>query len=68
MVDSPSMPPGMSAEAKKREQESRDEDDHRQLTRAEEIREDKSRMAGVLRHHRKQMRAVQRMSRTFGAR
>jgi hypothetical protein len=53
---------------KKREQESRDEDDHRQLTRAEEIREDKSRMAGVLRHHRKQMRAVQRMSRTFGAR
>ncbi len=44
------------------------EDDHRTLTRAEEIRGDSKRMAGVKKHHRKQTRAIQRMSRTLGAR
>lgn len=40
-----------------------DEDDHRTLTRAAEISEDKDRMKGVKRHHRKmkkQMSLVQR--------
>jgi len=65
MCDMPSSK--MSADAKKREQDYRDEDDHRALTKAEEIRSDPKRMAGVLRHHRKNTRAVKRMARVVGA-
>lgn len=43
-----------------------DEDDHRQITRAEEIRTDPKRMAGVIRHHRKTARGVARMGRSLG--
>lgn len=37
------------------------EDDHRTLTRAAEIQDDHSRMAGVRRHHQKQTKALGRM-------
>ena len=60
--------PKMSADAKKREAEYRAEEDHRTITRAEEIRADKARMAGVQRHHRKQTSALQRVGRAVGAR
>lgn len=60
--------PVNTAEDKKRRQEYEDEEDHRTLTRAEEIRADTKRMAGVMRHHRKQKRAVSRMSRVVGRR
>lgn len=39
------------------------EEDHRTLSRAEEIRSDPKRMAGVRRHHRKTEKAMRRMSR-----
>ena len=55
-----------SADAKKREAEYQAEDDHRTLTRSEEIRGDKKRMAGVLRHHRKQTSALRRTSKALG--
>lgn len=57
-----------SKSAKAREDEYRAEEDHRSLTRAEEIRADVKRMAGVKRHHQKQTRALKRMSRVVGAR
>ena len=63
MCDSP-MP---SVSAKKREAEYRAEDDHRTLTRAEEVKADKARMAGVMRHHRKQSAALKRTGRALGA-
>lgn len=44
------------------------EDDHRTLTRAEEIRSDAKRMAGVRRHHRKTTRALRRMDRVVNRR
>ncbi len=44
------------------------EDDHRTMTRAEEIRSDPKRMAGVRKHHRKTTRALKRVSRSIGAR
>jgi hypothetical protein len=34
------------------------EDDHRTLTRAQEIAEDKGRMSGVRKHHRKMTRSL----------
>ena len=54
--------------AKQREMDYRAEDDHRTLTRAEEIRADAARMAGVRRHHRKQSRAISRMNRVVNGR
>lgn len=53
---------------KAREDEYRSEEDHRTLTRAEEVRADKSRMAGVRRHHAKQTRALKRVGRAVGRR
>jgi len=41
------------------------EDDHRTLTRADEIQTDARRMAGVRRHHRKTVRALSRVGRTL---
>ena len=38
------------------------EEDHRALTRAQEIAEDKSRMSNVRRHHAKVTRSLTRMS------
>ncbi len=52
----------------KSESEYRDEDDHRTVMRAEDIREDPARLAGVKRHHRKTMRTLSRMSRVIGSR
>jgi len=46
------------ASAAKQEREWQAEDDHRTLTRAQEIQADGKRMAGVRRHHRKAMRAL----------
>jgi hypothetical protein len=66
MCDMPSGPYKPSAKELKRRQESDDEDHHRAVMRAEEIRADPSRMAGVLRHHRKQQKAVARMNRSLG--
>ena len=60
--------PVSTAEAKKREADYRAEDDHRTLTRAEEVRADKTRMAGVIRHHRKQTSALRKTSKAlFGS-
>lgn len=42
------------------------EDDHRTMTRAEEIRMDPKRMAGVRKHHRKTTRALKRAGRAIG--
>lgn len=44
----------------------RAEDDHRTLTRAAEIHNDKDRMHGVKKHHRKQTKALQTVGRSFG--
>ena len=41
------------------------EDDHRTLSRAAEIQSDKSRMAGVKKHHRKVTKQMSAMSRTM---
>lgn len=41
------------------------EDDHRTLTRAAEITDDRARMTGVRRHQRKQEKAMSLMHRTF---
>ena len=42
------------------------EDDHRTLERAEEIRADKKRMAGVRKHHTKKTTALKRMGAAMG--
>lgn len=57
--------PISTADSKKREAEYRAEEDHRTLTRAEEVRADKGRMAGVIRHHKKQTSALRRTSRAI---
>ena len=44
------------------------EDDHRTLTRAEEIRMDAGRMKGVQRHQQKSLKALSRIGRTLGKR
>lgn len=64
----PAVPPipGPSAKDRKREADYQAEDDHRTLTRAEEVRSDTKRMAGVRRHHRKQTDALSRISRALG--
>ena len=62
MCDMPGRPYKPSAKEQRQRQDSEDEDNHRQVMRAEEIRSDPSRMAGVLRHHRKQQKAVSRMN------
>lgn len=46
----------------------RAEEDHRTLTRAQEIREDTGRMRGVKAHHAKQTRALGKVGRTLGRR
>lgn len=58
--------PGMSAKDRKREADYQAEDDHRTLTRAEEVRSDPKRMSGVRKHHRKQTVALGRISRALG--
>lgn len=58
--------PGLSAKDRKREAEYQAEDDHRTLTRAEEVRSDPKRMTGVRRHHLKQTRALSRISKALG--
>ena len=58
----------MTKSERNREREYRDEDDHRTVTRAEEVRGDKSRMAGVRRHQRKSERALKRTGRAIGRR
>lgn len=62
----PSMPGGLSAKDRKREAEYQAEEDHRTLTRAEEVRSDSKRMVGVRRHHLKQTRALSRISKALG--
>lgn len=52
----------------KSEQDYQAEDDHRTLTRAEEIRADGGRMGRVKKHHAKQSRALKRMDRLMGGR
>ncbi len=47
------------------EDDYRAEDDHRTLTRAEDIRSDAGRMKGVLKHQSKMERALGRMARTL---
>jgi len=54
--------------SKKSEDDYRAEDDHRTLTRAEEIRADKERMRGVQRHQKKSLRALKRVGRALGSR
>lgn len=44
------------------------EEDHRTLTRAQEIREDSGRMRGVKRHHAKQTKTLGKVGRTLGGR
>ena len=61
----PKAPTSMTKEDKKRDQEYRDEDDHRTITRAEEVRTDKSRMMGVRRYQRKSERALKRTGRAL---
>lgn len=56
----------MASPMSKSEHDYQCEDDHRTLTRAEEIRSDAKRMAGVRRHHRKTSRALKRVSRAIG--
>ena len=58
----------MSKEDKKREREYQEEDDHRTITRAEELRGDSKRMIGVRRHQRKAERALKRTKRAIGRR
>lgn len=53
---------------RQREMESRAEDDHRTLTRAAEVQGDAERMKHVVRHHRKQTRALSRVGRALGGR
>ena len=43
------------------------EDDHRTLTRADEVRQDASRMKGVRKHHRKMTVALRHVGRTITA-
>lgn len=52
----------------KPDEDFRAEDDHRTMMRAEEIRADTDRMAGVKRHQRKQLRMMTRMQRALGGR
>lgn len=42
------------------------EDDHRTLQRAEEIKGDRGRMAGVRRHHRKMTKAMNKIGKSLG--
>lgn len=58
----------MTKKDRQREAEMRAEDDHRTLTRAAEIQGDGERMRHVVRHHRKQTRALNRVGRSLGAR
>lgn len=65
MCDMPSAASKKSAE--KREAEWKAESDHRTLTDAEEIRADAGRMNGVVAHHRKKARALQRVGARLSA-
>jgi hypothetical protein len=57
---------GISAKPSKSEKDYQAEEDHRTLTRAEEIRADKARMTRVAAHHAKTSRALKRMDRVVG--
>lgn len=57
--------PMSTAESKKREAEYRAEEDLRTITRAEEVRADQTRMAGVQRIQRKQLTALQRVGKAI---
>lgn len=43
------------------------EDDHRTMTRAAEIKQDPSRMAGVAKHHEKQKKSLASIGRSIGS-
>jgi hypothetical protein len=53
---------------KKREAEYRAEEDLRTMTRAHEVMEDRTRMHGVRKMHRKQLRAMSRVGRAIDRR
>lgn len=53
--------------AAKSDDDYRAEDDHRTLTRAEEIRMDAARMKGVRKHHTRVNRSLTRVGRAIGA-
>lgn len=57
--------PMSTAESKKRDEEYRAEEDLRTITRAEEVRADQKRMAGVSRIQRKQLTALQRVGKAI---
>ena len=57
-----------SKKERQREAEMRAEDDHRTLTRAAEVQGDTERMKHVVRHHKKQTRALNRVGRSLGGR
>jgi len=68
VVDSPSdAHPGMSKEAKKREEDYQAEDDLRTLTKAEEIRGDGKRMARARRKLGDQVTSLTRTVRSLGS-
>ncbi len=52
--------------ASKSEDDYRGEDDHRTLTRAEEVRADPKRMEGVVKHQRKSEAALARVKKALG--
>jgi len=54
-----------SAESKKRDADYRAEEDLRTITRAEEVRTDQTRMAGVVKIQRKQLSALQRVGKAI---
>lgn len=58
----------MAAAHEKEMADYRAEEDHRTLTRAQEIREDAGRMKGVRKHHLKQTRALGKVGRVIGGR
>jgi hypothetical protein len=58
------MPSGL---IQKRESDYMAEEDHRTLTRADEIRNDAARMKGVQRHHAKQTAALDRVGKALKA-
>lgn len=58
----------MGPSPSKSDNDYRAEDDHRTLMRAAEIKGDKSRLAGVKRHHAKTRASLSKVGRTLGGR
>lgn len=63
---SPSSSPFPSGPDPVKEREYRDEDDHRTMTRAAEIQNDRARMSGVRRHQKKATRNLSKVGRMIG--